>query len=62
MKTSLFGGIFIDAKCLNCASLETVHAKKYFVQLFVKICSNINTNRFQNLLGITFVNKMLNEL
>ena len=29
IKSSLFEGIFIDAKGINCASLETVHAKKY---------------------------------
>ena len=31
IKSSLFDGIFIDAKGVNCASLETVHAKKYFL-------------------------------
>ena len=31
IKSSLFEGIFIDAKCVNCASLETVGAKKYFM-------------------------------
>ena len=29
IKSSLFEGIFIDAKGVNCASLETVCAKKY---------------------------------
>ena len=29
--SSLFEGIFIDAKGVNCASLETVRAKKYFL-------------------------------
>ena len=29
--SSLFEGIFIDAKGVNCASLETMHAKKYFL-------------------------------
>ena len=28
-KSSLFEGIFIDAKGVNCTSLETVRAKKY---------------------------------
>ena len=31
IKNSLFEGIFIDAKGVNCASLETVRAKKYFL-------------------------------
>ena len=31
IKSSLFEGIFMDAKGVNCASLETVLAKKYFV-------------------------------
>ena len=31
IKSSLFGGIFIDTKGVNCASLETVHAKKYLL-------------------------------
>ena len=31
IKSSLFEGIFIDAKGVNCASLETVHAKKYLL-------------------------------
>ena len=31
IKSSLFEGIFIDAKGVNCASLETVRAKKYFI-------------------------------
>ena len=31
IKSSLFEAIFIDAKGLNCASLETVHAKKMFL-------------------------------
>ena len=31
IKSSLFEGIFIDAKGGNCASLETVRAKKYFL-------------------------------
>ena len=30
IKSSLFEGIFIDAKGVNCAHLEIVHAKKYF--------------------------------
>ena len=30
IKSSLFEVIFIDAKGVNCSSLETVHAKKYF--------------------------------
>ena len=30
IKSSLFDGIFIDAKGVNCAHLEIVHAKKYF--------------------------------
>ena len=28
IKSSLFDGIIIDAKCVNCASFETVRAKK----------------------------------
>ena len=59
IKSSLFEGIFIDATGVNCASLETVRVKKYFLELFLKFCSNINTSRFQNSLGITVVNKML---
>ena len=31
IKSSLFEGIFIDAKGVNCASLEIVRAKKYFL-------------------------------
>ena len=31
IKSSLFERIFIDAKCINCASLETMRAKKYFL-------------------------------
>ena len=31
IKSSLFEGIFTDAKGVNCATLETVHAKKYFL-------------------------------
>ena len=31
IKSSLFEGIFIDAKRVNCASLEVVCAKKYFI-------------------------------
>ena len=31
IKTSLFEGIFIDAKGANCESLEIVCAKKYFL-------------------------------
>ena len=31
IKSSLFEGIFIDAKGVNCASLETVRAEKYFL-------------------------------
>ena len=31
IRNSLFEGIFIDAKGVNCASLETVHAKQYFL-------------------------------
>ena len=31
LKSSFFEGIFIDAKGVNCASLEIVHAKKYFM-------------------------------
>ena len=31
IKSSLFEGIFIDAKGVNCASLEIVSAKKYFI-------------------------------
>ena len=31
IKSSLFEGIFIDAKGVNCASLETVPAKKYLL-------------------------------
>ena len=34
IKSSLIEGIFIDAKCVNCASLETVRAKKYFYNYF----------------------------
>ena len=31
IKSSLFEGIFIDAKGINCASLEIVRAKKDFM-------------------------------
>ena len=31
IKSSLFEGIFIDAKVVNCASFEIVRAKKYFI-------------------------------
>ena len=31
IKSSLFEGIFLDAKGVKCASLETVRAKKYFL-------------------------------
>ena len=31
INSSLFEGIFIDAKGVNSASLETVRAKKYFL-------------------------------
>ena len=31
IKSSLFGRIFIDVKGVNCASLEIVLAKKYFI-------------------------------
>ena len=31
IKSSGFEGIFIDEKCVNCASLDTVHAKRYFI-------------------------------
>ena len=31
IKSSLFEGIFIDAKGVNYASLEIVHAKIYFI-------------------------------
>ena len=31
IKSSLLEGIFIDAKCVHCASLETVRAKKIFL-------------------------------
>ena len=31
IKSSLFKGIFIDAKGVNCASLEIVRAKKYLM-------------------------------
>ena len=31
IKSSLYEGIFIDAKGVNCASLEIVRAKKYFM-------------------------------
>ena len=62
IQNSIFEGIFIDAKGVNCASLETVRAKQYFLELFLKICSVINTSRFENLLGITFVNEMLYAL
>ena len=30
-KSSHFEGIFIDEKGVNCASLDTVRAKKYFI-------------------------------
>ena len=51
---SLIEGIFGDAKGVHCESLDIMHAKNVFVTLFWKICSHINTNRFRNLLGITF--------
>ena len=31
IKSSLFQGIFTDAKGVNCASLEIVRARKYFI-------------------------------
>ena len=31
IKSSLFVGIFVDAKGVNCAGLKTVRAKKYFL-------------------------------
>ena len=31
IKSSLFEGIFIDAKGVNCASLDIVRATKYFL-------------------------------
>ena len=36
IKSSLWEGIFVDDKCVNCTNLEIVHAKQYFAQI---ICS-----------------------
>ena len=58
IKSSLFQGIFIDAKGVNCASLEIVGAKKIF---HITISGDLLENKHQPVseLGITFVNKML---
>ena len=37
IKNSLFEGIYyVDAKCVNCTSLEIVREKKYLTQFFLK--------------------------
>ena len=55
--------MFVDCKAVNCMSLETVHAKKYFVQkYFLKLSWTCDLYKFiwlRNLICITSVNYAL---
>ena len=62
MSSSLFEGIFVDAKGLNSTSLEIVHAENiYITQHFLEVIADIeryrNSMMYRNLLCIAFVNK-----
>ena len=62
IKSSLFEGIFVHAKGVNCTNLEIEGAKNIQLEFMGndsrRTDRHINSSTFQNLLCMTFVNKV----